>query len=158
MEYWNDGSRIPNTHYSVIPTLHHSILLVSSFAPLHPRFRRADGGVEQRPFGHGADHGAAVFGGGAHVADRFGFFGGNSSDLFCQRFGENLPFESRFGALGADRRRRYRAKHDADAVTFLVFLAEIVGHRDADVSEVHHLARRKFDIFADKIADRFWVS
>src|SRR6266850_7408989 len=150
MEYWNDGLRAPNTHYSVIPTLHHPILLISSFAPFHPSFRRSDGGVEQRPLGHGADHGAAVFGGGAHVADWLGFLGGNSSDLFCQLFGENLSFESRFGALGADRRRRDCAKHDANAVTLLVFFAQIVGNRDADVSEVHHLAGRKLDIFADE--------
>src|SRR6266404_4123937 len=101
MEYWNDGLRAPNTHYSVIPTLHHPILLVSSFAPFHPSFRRSRGGVEQRP-------------------------------------------------LGADWRRRDCAKYDANAVTLLVLLAQIVGNRDADVSEVHHLAGRKLDIFADE--------
>jgi hypothetical protein len=89
------GQELRTPANSIIPTLHHPTPLVSSFAPFHPSFRRPDGGVEQRPFGHGADHGAAVFGSGTHVADRFGFFGGNSSDLFCQRFGENLSFESR---------------------------------------------------------------
>jgi hypothetical protein len=53
--------------------LHHSILLISSVAPIVPRFGRAHGGVEHGAFGHGANHGAAVIRRGTHVADRLGF-------------------------------------------------------------------------------------
>src|SRR5260370_32962672 len=96
MEYWNDGLRAPNTHYSVIPTLHHPILLISSFAPFHPSFRRSDVGVEQRPLGHGADHGAAVFGGWAHVAAWLCVLRVSSSHLFVPLFALSQAFESPF--------------------------------------------------------------
>src|SRR5574341_216666 len=115
MEYWSIGSENPKTHYSIIPTLHHPILLISSITPVVPRFSRADRGVEQGAFGHSADHGAAIAGRRAHVADR---------------------------------RRRHCAEDDAHAVALFVLRAEIVRDRDADISEVHHLARREFYIFA----------
>ena len=62
------GQELRTPANSTIPTLHHPTPLVSSFAPFHPSFRRPDGGVEQRPFGHGADHGAAVFGSGTYFS------------------------------------------------------------------------------------------
>src|SRR6266545_1812385 len=79
---WSNGFRnlIPNT-----PLLQHSILLISSIAPFDPCRRRSNRGVEQRAFGHGADHGASVIGGRAYVANRFRLFRRELPRSLCER-------------------------------------------------------------------------
>ena len=95
LEYWSVGFWIRKTHYSIAPLLHHSILLISSIAPVVPGFRWAGGGVEQGALGHGAHHGAAIVGRRAHIANRFGLFGGDLANFLRECFAENLAFERR---------------------------------------------------------------
>src|SRR5258706_8401590 len=136
---------------SVVPICPTTIpALVSLVAPLDPRIGRANGGVEQRSFGHRADHGSAIVRAGAHVADRFRLFGGDLADLFRQCFAENLAFQGRLSAFGANWRWRDGTEDDAHTGAFFIVRRQVVGNGDADISQIHHLARRELDIFANQ--------
>src|SRR5258706_4860161 len=136
---------------SVVPICPTTIpALVSLVAPLDPRVGRANSGVEQSPLGHRADHGAAIVRAGPHVADRFRLFGGDLADLFRQCFAENLTFQGRFSAFGANWRWRDGTEDDAHTGAFFIVRRQVVGNGDADISQIHHLARRELDIFANQ--------